>query len=313
MTRAAAAMSATRTTSNGVTIRTLRRAPRGLRLKNGDLVGVFYAGSLSDGTPFDANIDFNGFRPLRQLFVFELGAGRVIQGWDQGLLNRRVGEVLELTIPPELGYGSSGTGSIPPNATLIFRVELLGAVPAAQPTGAIYYDLQALGLTLRSLGLKAGQLPQELLSAAEGRLRVGTDGNDAIAGGDADELLVGLRGNDRILGGGGRDIQAGGKGADIFVINALSDSGVGPEQGDVITDFQGRNGDRIDLSAVDLDSAAGGVQGFRFIGVEAFSGQAGELRYLAGLLQGDANGDRVADLEIQLLGSPKLLENHLLL
>lgn len=87
--------------------------------KNGDVLTVNYTGTLEDGTKFDSSVG-------REPFVFTLGAGRVIQGWEQGMLNMKVGEKRKLTIPSSLGYGSAGAGGmIPPNATLIFEVELL--------------------------------------------------------------------------------------------------------------------------------------------------------------------------------------------
>ncbi|MBU1045702.1 FKBP-type peptidyl-prolyl cis-trans isomerase [Patescibacteria group bacterium] len=94
----------------------------GEQAKTGDRVSVNYSGRLLDGEEFDSN--FGKDSP----FVFTLGAGYVIEGWDLGLLGMRVGERRKLTIPPDLAYGSSGTpgGPIPPNATLIFEVELLG-------------------------------------------------------------------------------------------------------------------------------------------------------------------------------------------
>jgi len=88
--------------------------------KTGDTLSVHYTGTLEDGTKFDSSVDRG------QPFSFTLGQNRVIQGWEQGMLNMKVGEKRRLTIPSSLGYGASGTGGIiPPNATLIFEVELL--------------------------------------------------------------------------------------------------------------------------------------------------------------------------------------------
>lgn len=88
--------------------------------KRGDTVTVHYTGWLTDGTKFDSSVDRD------QPFLFVLGAGQVIQGWDEGVAGMRVGDKTRLTIPPDLAYGKQGyPGAIPPNATLIFEVELL--------------------------------------------------------------------------------------------------------------------------------------------------------------------------------------------
>jgi len=95
-------------------------AGTGAEAKKGDAVTVHYTGWLTDGTKFDSSLDSG------QPFTFVIGQGRVIAGWDEGVAGMKVGGKRKLIIPPDMGYGAQGAGGvIPPNATLVFEVELL--------------------------------------------------------------------------------------------------------------------------------------------------------------------------------------------
>jgi len=107
------------TTPSGLTIEEIT-VGTGAEAAAGQTVTVHYTGWLTDGTKFDSSKDRN------DPFVFPLGAGHVIKGWDEGVQGMKIGGTRKLTIPPALGYGARGAGGvIPPNATLVFEVELL--------------------------------------------------------------------------------------------------------------------------------------------------------------------------------------------
>lgn len=95
------------------------KAGDGAEAKSGDTVSVHYTGWLADGTKFESSLDSG--QPIQ----FALGQGQVIPGWDQGVTGMKVGEKRRLIIPPDMAYGESGSGPIPPNSVLIFDVELV--------------------------------------------------------------------------------------------------------------------------------------------------------------------------------------------
>ena len=94
-------------------------AGSGSKAETGKRVTVHYTGWLTNGKKFDSSVDRG------QPFKFKIGVGQVIKGWDEGLMTMKVGGKRKLVIPPQLGYGARGIGPIPPNAILVFEVELL--------------------------------------------------------------------------------------------------------------------------------------------------------------------------------------------
>jgi FKBP-type peptidyl-prolyl cis-trans isomerase len=117
----------TTTTASGLKITTVQEAKNPGALA-GDIVWVHYTGKLTSGKVFDSSVGKG--KP----FKFTLGQGEVIKGWDEGIVGMKIGEKRQLTIPPDLGYGERGAGNdIPPGATLMFDVEMIGiARPANQ-------------------------------------------------------------------------------------------------------------------------------------------------------------------------------------
>ncbi|KAG4441296.1 hypothetical protein IFR05_003224 [Cadophora sp. M221] len=115
---------------DGLTIEVVRSVYCSLKTKNGDLISVNYNGTLTDGKLFDSS--YGGSSP--QPFVFQIGAGEVIKGWELGLLDMCIGDQRKLTLPPAFGYGDHTVGPIPANSTLIFYTELMAIGGGALPS-----------------------------------------------------------------------------------------------------------------------------------------------------------------------------------
>jgi serralysin len=150
---------------------------------------------------------------------------------------------------------------------------------------------------------------------------IGGSGTDQISGNARDNRLEGRAGDDTLLGGDGNDILVGGAGldsltggagADVFDFNTLAEMGFTAVRCDRITDFSGADGDRLDLASLDANTLLAGDQAFAFIGSTVLSG-AGQLRYDGGVLYGSTDSDRDAEFAIQLVGSPPLLADFVLL
>lgn len=135
-------------------------------------------------------------------------------------------------------------------------------------------------------------------------LLVGNRSANSLSGGGGRDTLKGEGGNDKLVGGGGADKMYGGTGADTFIFKSTKDSTVAASGRDKLFDFSQKGKDKIDVSAIDANTKAGGDQKFKFIGDDAFHKKAGELRYEKRggdtFVQGDVNGDGKADFSIAL-------------
>ena len=278
---------------------TVLRKSKGRKLEDGDRLLVHYQGKLLNGEQFDASFDFSSFEQEegRTAFDFVLGAGQVIQGWEQGLNGQKLGEVLELKIPSELAYGEQGSGdTIPPNSPLIFTVEVLAVLPAGE-ADPVFLDFKDSGIKTKKIGLT-----DELLATIQ-RSKTGLDLNDELNGGEEVDLLMGLKGKDTLHGGLGADVLIGGKGKDRFLYTDVEDSLVNEAGRDQILDFGKK--DKINLQAL--------ADELQFIKKGKFSGTAGEVRFAEETLSLDIDGDGTADFAVALPGVTKLKGSNLLL
>ncbi|MBP1861498.1 M10 family metallopeptidase C-terminal domain-containing protein, partial [Rhizobium herbae] len=145
---------------------------------------------------------------------------------------------------------------------------------------------------------------ERLTGSSYGDKLYGNGSANLLAGGSGNDVLNGGSGNDTLYGGSGADDLTGGAGADTFVFRTLVDTTTARAGRDSIFDFSVTGNDRIDLSAIDANTSASGNQAFWYLGTSAFTGHAGELRYIKQAsdtyVYGDVNGDKTADFAIHL-------------
>ena len=170
----------------------------------------------------------------------------------------------------------------------------------------------ALQIRLNTTAAQATGAGNDKLSSIENL--IGGSGNDTLTGndpanrldgGDGNDLLNGAAGGDVLIGGRGQDILSGGSGADRFVFTSIDETATGAAR-DQITDFTSGS-DKIDLGGIDAIGGTAANDAFTFVGAAAFSGRAGELHYVRSggftFIEGDTNGDSIADFQIQLNSS----------
>ena len=169
------------------------------------------------------------------------------------------------------------------------------------------YDLLKVAHIENAIAIGAGHI--KLQGSGEGNLLKGNAGNNQLNGLGGNDWLDGGAGNDVFVGGSGRDVLVGGVGNDTFKFGGVNDSTLALK--DVINDFT-RGQDKIDLSAIDANTAQTSNQGFSFIGNTNFTA-AGQVRFAGGVVSGDVNGDKVADFAIELKNVTKLLTSDFIL
>lgn len=213
-------------------------------------------------------------------------------------------------------YSQTGGGALQFNVTNINRdaYTYVSYLNAGNAQGALEYvlsgadDITGSSWNDRLLGLGGA----DVLRGGGGADNLGGGlGNDSLQGGIGDDILYGAEGNDVLNGGAGRDSMYGGAGADRFIFATASETKTS-EGRDKIHAFQSGI-DRIDMSQIDARPGTVGNQAFSFLGGSHFSGVAGQLRYVNGVIYGDLNGDRLHDFAFELVGAPALTDANFIL
>jgi Ca2+-binding RTX toxin-like protein len=178
-------------------------------------------------------------------------------------------------------------------------------VATAASSNAGVANLSTAGFDV-NLGAAAGSLGWNVsATTADAVALTGSRRADVLMGGAGADTLIGGAGNDTLVGGAGADHLTGGVGADSFRFDSAADA-----TGDVVTDFNAAQGDKLDLRLIDANAGLAGDQAFAFIGSTGFGSVAGELRFAAGVLEGDVDGDGAADFQIQLSGVASLTDTN---
>jgi serralysin len=141
----------------------------------------------------------------------------------------------------------------------------------------------------------------------------GNSASNTLNAGAGSDMIIGNAGSDTLIGGLDRDTLTGGSESDTFVYRSTNESKVGLSNRDVITDFKGSEGDKIDLSAIDAFSGLAGNQAFTYIGSDPFSGTRGEVRFASSILQANTGTDKMVDMEVELKGVTTFSTNFLVL
>lgn len=302
---------------------------------SGQITAVrFYKGPENDGTHTAHVFSSDGTKLATATFSNETA-----QGWHQVTLSKAIDVVAGQTYiaayhaptgeySASLNYFSSALTSGPLTAISgVYKYGGAGSFPTQTYKATNYWvDVVFKASTSSTASTAASDTATDAATdsgaVVDGLVKTGTDKADVLHGGDGDDHLSGGAGNDKLLGGAGEDTLAGGIGKDIVTGGTGKDvlwggggadtfvfgkGAVDKSAIDIIRDFSHAQGDRIDLAGIDADAGRQGDQAFHLIGTSAFSGDAGELRYASGSLQGDVDGDGIADFSILVDHAPKLV------
>lgn len=276
--------------------------------RNGTINGLIFTGDLADSIDNRGGTIAQGVQTGNGADVIENRGGTIVGTVNMGLGNDRFGAGTNT----ESVNGSDGIDTLDLTRLGAVTVALDGSLDnVGVAADSAYIDFENIAGSLTGANTLVGN---ELGNAITGGRSA-----DSLAGAAGDDLLTGNGGRDTLNGGTGADTLVGGRGPDTFVFASTTDATVA--EFDRITDFSAAENDRIDLSAIDANTATTGDQAFTFIGTAAFGNHAGELHLIAktvsasvvNFLEGDVNGDGTADFSIMLQNNAVLVRSDIVL